>query len=451
MYIEPLDPSSGSMYGSGQTRQLTEAGGMVGLSVDWRLARLANGMRLITIARPDTPTVAVRAYVRAGSRYDAPPNLGLAHFTEHLLFQGTQRRTQREIYASVEQLGGMLDAGTTKEYLTLSAVLPHNGLAAAVSVLAEIMTQPALREDDFWEEKLVVLEEIRRAQDQQSVIFDVFAETLWPVHPLRQPMRGTVEGLHALGPASLLSFYRQRLVTGNTLLAVSGDIGHDEVKRLVAESFGGLGSGPEQPPDPVPKQPLNGQRRAHLEKGVHLTCTLLGVPTVGMKHEDRSAIKVMERVLGMGGSARLYQRLREQDQLVYSVNTVTAHYEDAGYFAVLTACAPENLDEAQQVILEEWDKLRQRGAATGEVQAAKSNFAGTLARRSETNLALATAFGVQELLHEVETFEQAIARINAVQREDVVRVAQRYLDTEQYVAVTVGRAPANVAQEASSP
>lgn len=413
---------------------------MLGLSVDWQLARLPCGLRLITIARPDTPTVAVRAYARAGSRYDKAPCLGLAHFTEHLLFKGTHSRSQREIYASVERLGGVLDAGTTKEYLTLYAVLPYSGLPTATDVLAEILTQPALREDDFWEEKLVVLEEIRQAQDQQSVIFDLFAETLWSVHPLRQRIRGTMEGLHALEPAALLSFYRQRVVTGNMLLAFSGDLQHERVTRLVADNFAALRNGPEQPPSAVAEQPLDGQRSAHLEKGVHLTCMLLGVPTVGMKHQDRSAIKVMERVLGMGGSSRLYQRLREEAQLVYSVNTVTAYYEDAGYFAVHTASAPERLDEVRQVILEEWDKLRQQGATEEEIRVAKSNFAGTLARRSETNFALATAFGVQGLLHRAETFDQAVARINAVRREDVLRVAQTYLNTESYVAVTVGRA-----------
>jgi predicted Zn-dependent peptidase len=413
---------------------------MLGLSVDWRLTRLPNGMRVITIARPDTPTVAVRAYVRAGSRYDTPPCLGLAHFTEHLLFKGTRSHSQREIYASVEQLGGVVDAGTTKEYLTLYAVLPHRGLSTAADILAEILTQPALRDDDFWEEKLVVLEEIRQAQDQQSVIFDLFAETLWSEHPLRQRIRGTLEGLHALEPASLLDFYRQRFVTGNMLLAISGDLHHERVTRLVADNFAALPNGLEQAPNPVAEQPPGGQRNAHLEKGVHLTCMLLGAPTVGMKHQDRYAIKVMERVLGMGGSSRLYQRLREEAQLVYSVNTVTAHYEDAGYFAVHTASAPERLDEVRQTILEEWDKLRQHGASEEEIRAAKSNFAGTLARRSETNIALATAFGVQGLLHRVETFDEAIARINAVCQEDVLRVAQTYLNTESYVAVTVGRA-----------
>jgi zinc protease len=141
----------------------------------------------------------------------------------------------------------------------------------------------------------------------------------------------------------------------------------------------------------------------------------------------------------MGASARLYQRLREETQLVYSVNTVTAHYEDAGYFAVRTACDPRHVAQVQQAILEEWDKLRHRGVSEDELRAARSNYAGTLARRFETNLALAGIFGVEGLLHQVETFEEAVARINGVGRDDVLRVARQYLDVERYVAVSVGR------------
>ncbi len=420
---------------------------MAGLSLDWRLALLPNGLRLITIARPGAPTVAVRAYVRAGSRYDIEhkrpdspgPPLGLAHFTEHLLFKGTRIRSQRELFAAVERLGGVLEAGTTKEYTTLYAVTPRQGLVMAIDVLAEVLMQPALREEDFWQEKLVVLEEIRRAQDGRSVIFDLFAETLWQEHPLRHPILGTLEGLHDLDYESLLDFYRQRYVAGNVLLVVCGDVEHEEARRLVVQRFASLRPGLEQSPASVPEPSLTETRIAHLNKDVHQIHLLMGVPTVSMKHEDRSALKVVERVLGMGGSARLYQRLREETRLVYSVNTVTAHYEDAGYFAVYTACDPQNMAQVQQVILEEWDKLRRQGVSEDELSAAKSNYAGTLARRFETNLALASIFGVEGLLHRVETLEEAVGRINAVRRDDVLRVAQKYLDVSRYVRVSVGR------------
>jgi predicted Zn-dependent peptidase len=158
-----------------------------------------------------------------------------------------------------------------------------------------------------------------------------------------------------------------------------------------------------------------------------------------MVHPDRSALKIVERVLGMGGSARLYQRLREERQLVYTVNTVTAHYEDAGYLAVHTTCDPHKVDQVRDAVLAEWQALRREGVTGDELRAARSNYAGTLLRRFETNLALAGIAGVEGLLHQVETLEEAVARIDAVQRDEVVQVARRYLDAERFVAVSIGR------------
>ncbi|MGD2144729.1 MAG: pitrilysin family protein, partial [Anaerolineae bacterium] len=212
---------------------------MVGLGLDWRLALLPSGLRLISVARPGRLTVAVRAYVRAGSRYDVerkPPDsprlpLGLAHLTEHLLFKGTRIHDQGEICASVERLGGALDAGTTKEYATVSAVVPRQGLDVALDVVAELLIEPALREEDLWNEKLVILEEIRRARDRQGVIYDLFAETIWQEHPFRHPVHGTLEALRSLDREALLSFYQHRYVSGNMVLAVCGDVGHEEVQN----------------------------------------------------------------------------------------------------------------------------------------------------------------------------------------------------------------------------
>ena len=420
---------------------------MVDLNLAWHRMRLPNGLRLITIARPGTATVAVRVYARAGSRYDteiktSDPShlpLGLAHLAEHLLFKGTVRHSPREILGAVERLGGTLDAGTTKEYATLSAVVPRQGLLTALDVLAEVLVEPALREEDFWQEKLVALEEVRHAQDREGILFDLFAGTLWQVHPLRHPIPGTPDGLYTLDYQDLLAFYRQRYVVGNLLLVLCGDVEHTGAAQSVAERFAGLAPGPEQPPRAAHEPPMSGPRAAHLERDVHQTQLLIGVPTVSIKHQDRSALKAIERVLGMGGSARLYQRLREQARSVYNVNTVTAHYEDAGYFAVYTACAPENALKVRAAVLEEWDKLRQELVSPDELSAAKSNYAGTLARRFETNLAVASIFGLEGLLHRVEPFDLAVQRMNAVQRQDIQRVAQTYLDADRCVTVTVGR------------
>jgi predicted Zn-dependent peptidase len=358
---------------------------------------------------------------------------------EHLLFKGTHGHGQRQIFAAVERLGGALEGGTNKEYAVLSVVAPPHGLARAVDVLAEVLTQPALREEDFWTEKLVVLEEIRRAQDRQGVIYDLFSETLWAEHPLRNPVLGTLQGLQDLDYESLLAFYRQRYVTGNMLLVVCGDIEHKEARWLATERLQSLSPGQELPPTRVHEAPSTERRTAHLHKDTHQLHLLVGVPSVGMVHDDRSALKIVERVLGMGGSARLYQRLREKEHLVYSINTVTAHYEDAGCFAVHTACDPMKAGQIHEAVLDEWDRLGRHAVSEEELDAAKGNYAGTLARRFETNLALAGIVGVECLLHRLETLEEAVARINAVRQDDVLRVARKYLDPERCVVVSAGR------------
>ena len=411
-------------------------------------ARLPTGLRLILVPRPQTPTVAVRAYVRAGSRFDvehslpgeAGPALGLAHLTEHMLFKGTRRHEQQQLFAAVEHLGGTLDAGTAKEYVHVSVVTPPEGLAVALEIVAGVLAEPALRERDFWNEKLVVLEEVERAQDREERVFDLFAGTLWRAHPLRYSVLGGLAALQALDYGSLRSFYRQRFVAGNAVLVVSGAFEPSEAERYATEQFGALAIGKEQRPTPAQEPALSGPRSTHLERDLHQATLLLGVPTVSMKHRDRSSLKVLERVLGMGGSARLYQRLREQERLVYGVRTVTAHYEDAGYLAVRCACDPHRLPQVRAAILEEWDRLCQDGVAGQELRAAQDNYAGTLARSFETNLAVAGIHGVEALLDRIEPFEEAVRRIRGVQADEVMRAARTYLDAQRAVSVTIGRA-----------
>lgn len=422
--------------------------------MNWQITALENGLRVITIHRPGTRTVAARVYVRAGSRYDGPHS-GLAHFLEHMLFKGTATRSPRQIYAAIEACGGEINATTTREYASLRTVTLARDLPLALELLADVVTRPALAEDAFLNEKLVVLQEIQQANDRIEVLYDLFVQTLWQQHPLRGPVLGTLEGLRDLELESLRAFHRERYVTGNALLVICGDVEPETALALALRPLDELGTtqaqgtaqaaftefphGPEQPPEPVEELPLVECRLAHLEKDIHRTYLLIGVPTVGMKNPDRSPLKAIELALGMGGSGRLYQRLREEQGLVYSVNTVIANYEDVGFLGVRAACAPENMGAVREAILAEWDALRQDGLNEHELEAVKGNYAGTLARRFETNAAVAGIFGIEGLLYQVEPFDEAVARIEAVTQAQVLNAAQRYLNCERYVLATVGR------------
>ncbi|MCJ7624766.1 MAG: insulinase family protein, partial [Anaerolineaceae bacterium] len=291
--------------------------------MNWNLTILENDLRAILIPRPGTRTAAVRLYLRAGSRYDgASP--GTAHLLEHLLFRGTVSRSSQDIFSLVESGGGEINASTTREYICLYTVTLAQDLPLALDLLADIISQPAFAESDFLSERMVVLQEFLQSQNQPEVLTNIFMAALWEQNPLRYPVRGTLDSLQALGYDTVFDFYRERMVSGNALLVVCGDVDEESALSDIREYVNDFPIGPEQPPqlimEPEPREP----RRIHLDKEINEPHLLVGVPTVGMKHPDRSALKVIELSLGMGGSGRLYRRLREEQQLVYTIQAFTS-------------------------------------------------------------------------------------------------------------------------------
>lgn len=394
---------------------------------------------MIIIPRTGTRTVAARFFVRAGSRFDGA-HPGLAHMLEHMLFKGTKNYPSQEIFRSIEARGGELNAHTTREYISLHTLILADDLPLALTLLAEVTQSPKLAQQDFFEEKLVVLGEIEQSRDQSSVLYDLFLENLFQRSPLRNPVLGTAEAIQNLTIEDLKTFYEQQFVSENALLVICGDMSPERALPLAQSTFGDFPTGTERLPETIAELPITAPRGAHLERNMKRLYLLLGVPAVGLKHPDRSALKIIELILGMGASGRLYQRLREELSLVYSANAVSSVYEDCGYLAVHAVCAPENLTTVQDAILDEWLDLVENGIREAELQAAQGYYTGTLARRFETNLSVAGIFGIEALLHEVESFETAIARINGVTREGVQITAQNYLHEDGYVLVSVGKA-----------
>ena len=382
--------------------------------------------------------MACRFFVRAGSRYDGE-HPGLAHMLEHMLFKGTRQHTSQEIFSSIEARGGEINAHTTREYISLHTVTLADDIHLALDTLAEICLQPKFSNDDFLSEKLVVLGELEGSRDQSSILYDLFMQNLWDDSSLNNPVNGTIDGLRDVEIDSLQEFYNRRFVSENSILVICGDVEPDEALTLTQSSFNNFPSGPEYSPEFVKEPTRSTPSGTHLERDTQRMYMLLGVPTVGLKHPDRSALKIIELVLGMGASGRLYQRLREELGVVYNVNAVSSVYEDRGYLAIHTVCAPENQTLVQDAILDEWLDIRENGISEDALSAAKGNYAGTLARRFETNLSVAGIFGIEGLLYQVEPFEQAIARINGVRREGVREAAQKYLNEDGYIIATVGK------------
>jgi len=401
---------------------------------------LANGLRVVCIERPGTGTVATKVLVKCGSRHDGGKH-GLAHALEHMFFKGTKSRTTQQIYNAVEEIGGQIDAQTTKEYTAFSVVTQDRFHRRGLEVLADIVRHPRLDEAAFLKEKLVILEEMRRRADQHQAIWDFYAGALWQTHPLKDRVLGYKEDLLKLSVEDLRQHHTTFFVPPNTVIAIAGNLTLEDALAVVEEFFcaweGELPSFPPVSPEP----PLTEKREVWVEREVSQVHLVLGWPAVDMKHPDRHPLKVIGRLLGVGGSSRLYQRLREEQPLAYTVATATATYEDIGHFAISTACEPAKVEAVRAVILEEIARLREQPVGNEELGRVKTSYEGSLAVNFETNLQIAGIHGVEALLDRIEPFEESVRRIHAVTQEDILRVAQQYFDLDRYVSVAMGPKP----------
>ncbi len=404
---------------------------------------LDNGLHVVCIERSGTPTVATKVLVKFGSRHDGEKH-GLAHALEHMFFKGTEGRTTQQIYHAVEEVGGQIDAQTTKEYTAFSVVTQDQFHKRGLEVLADIVRHPRLDEMDFLKEKLVILEEMRRRADERQAIWDFYAAALWQAHPLKDRVLGYKEDLLQISVEDLRQHHTTFFVPPNTVIAIAGNVTLDDALAVIVEFFGAWdGELPSFPPV-HPEPPLTDKREVWIERDVSQVHLLLGWPAVDMTHPDRHPLKVIGRLLGVGGSSRLYQRLREEQQLVYTVATATATYEDIGHFAIYTACDPAKVDAVCTAILEEMARLREQPVGDEELGRVKTSYEGSLAVNFETNLQVASIHGVEALLDRIEPFEEAVRQINAVTQEDILRVAQQYFDLERYVSVAMGPKPTSV-------
>lgn len=398
----------------------------------------ATGLCVVVIPRPGTSTVASRAYVRVGSRHDGERR-GLTHCLEHMLFRGTHSRTTGELYGQIEALGGRINADTGKDNLSLSVVTGAAYWRAGLEMLSDILQHPRLDPSDFAAERHVILTEIAARADMRQIIWDLYDLTLWQAHPLRHRVLGYAGVVEKLAIEEVAAHYRRFVVPQATLLVVCGDCDPAEVLGSV-ESLCADWTGDSTVYPPVPLEPPLAERRVGtIERSITQTHLVIGWPTVGLRHTDSYVLKIIERILGVGGNCRLHRELREQQGLVYAVWTARAEHEDAGHFAIYTAIDPAKVETTVEAVLSQIKQLQSESVPDAELEAARTNYEGSMAVSFETNLHMAGIVGIETLLTGAfEPFEEAARRVRAVTPQDIVRVANRYLDTERYALATVG-------------
>jgi len=403
---------------------------------------LPKGPRVISSRLAGARSVSIAAYVLAGSRLETPAETGVAHFMEHITFKGTAAYpTTRAISEAIEGVGGSFNAATDKESTVYWVRVPRREARRAMDVLGELIVRPVLSTADIDSERSVIVEEIRSYRDDSSEQAQIlFQSALFGDGPLGREICGDEEGIRALPADTIRSFWKTMYRPGNTVVAVAGDLAHEEVVELTDRAFG-AGNGHVPGFDAAPTLPA-GERIRLDKRDTSQAQIVVGLPGLRRDHPDSWTLSVLNAVLGDGMSSRLFLSVREERGLAYDISSGLVEYSDAGALEVSAGVDPAGLKDALAAILAEFDRLRQDPVPDDELERARRYLAGFLELRMDDTRHVVSWIGGQEALHDrVMTLDEALEAIDGVTAADVQRVASDLIhdDGLRLAAVASGR------------
>ena len=395
---------------------------------------LSTGPGVVSEWMPDAHSVSVGVWVAVGGRDEDPAIAGASHFLEHLLFKGTERRTARAIAELVDATGGEMNAFTSKEYTAYYARVPAGGQEMAVSLLADVLREPALRTADVETERQVILEELHlQADDPDDVVFGLLYEALFPEHPLGREVLGTESSVAAIGRDEIVGFHDHWYRAPNLVLAAAGAVDHGTLVDQVAEAFSGR-TGGEAPVRTAPTlEPVEARCLARPTEATHVAWGWRG-----LQRDDprRYALALGIHVLGGGLSSRLFQTVREDRGLAYNVFSSMAGYEDAGLVSVYAGTAPERTGELRKVVSDQVADVASHGITAAELVIARDGFEGSILLGLEDSGSRMSRLGMsQSLLGRVVPLDEYVETLRAVTLDEVNAVLAEVLSPEPVVAI----------------
>jgi len=397
---------------------------------------LPNGLVVLTETMSHVRSVSVGVWIRNGSRREIPEENGLAHFMEHMVFKGTERRSAEDIAREMDSVGGMLDAFTSKEQICFNAKVLDDHLPIAFDVIADLVLRPKFDSDDVKKERQVVLEEIKMDLDNpEYLLHELFTRGFWPDHSLGRPILGTPETVKGFNREGLRTRFQNWFAPDHLVISAAGNVSHERVMELVQREFGALppAGALQDHAAPCTKAPIHLETKRDLEQ-VHLC---IGVPALPLAHKDRFAAAVLNNLLGGGMSSRLFQNIREKQGLAYAVFSELTPYSDAGMFTVYAGTATETVGKVIDLTIAEFRAMKESPVSDEELLRAKNHLKGSLMLSLESTSSRMSNLARQELYFgRFYSLDEILASIDTVTRDQVQSLAHDFFHTEK-IAITV--------------
>lgn len=400
---------------------------------------LDNGIRVVSERIPYVRSVSLGVWADVGSRDETRTQSGISHFLEHMVFKGTTHRSVRDIAQSLESLGGYLNAFTTKEQTCFYARVLDSNVAEAMDVLADLVQNATFKKEELEKEKLVVIEELRNAEDDpEDIIHDYFEKSLFPKHSLGYPIIGTEENLRRFQREDLQTHVSTHYQPSRIVVAAAGNVEHKSLVRLVERLFRKVRLG--APPSrrlPGPQRVASPGRK-EFPRPINQAHVCLGTVAYSINHKDRYPLLVLNALLGEGMSSRLYQTIREKYGFAYSVYSFVNLLSDTGFFGAYVGTDKKNIENALGLVHKELHRLKSKSVSTAELKRTKSQIKGTMMLGLENMSSRMMRLGSSELYFgDYVSLDSVLKKVDAVTAEAIHRVANDLFDEKQFATVVI--------------
>jgi predicted Zn-dependent peptidase len=400
---------------------------------------LPNGLIVLTERMEHLRSVAMGIWVKSGSRYEAAEINGVSHFVEHMLFKGTRSRSAQHIAREMDAIGGNLDAYTGKETICFSVKALSNHVPIALDVLSDLVLNPVFADPDIERERGVILEEIKIDEDNPDIlVHEIFTQNFWKDQPLGKPILGTTKTVSSFGQNTLFDYHSGRFRGGNMVFSAAGLLDHDDFVATVASRFDALASGGADITfqSAEVSAPIILRNKRSLEQ----VQICLGVPSPPITDENRYATLILNTVLGGGMSSRLFQTIREERGMAYSIYSDLSPYSDTGSLCVYAGTSSDKALEMIDLVMAEFRALKQTLLTPEELNRAKEQVKGNILLGLESSSSRMSNLARQEMyFHHFFSVEEVLERLDAVTADQVQAMAQKLFVSERIAVTMLGR------------
>ena len=394
--------------------------------------RFENGLTILTDKMPDVRSVTLGFFFRKGARHEPIELNGISHFIEHAVFKGTARRSALQIAIETDRLGGNLDAFTMHEETGFAMKVVDDQLAKAFDLLADMLVNARFDEKELKREQKVIIEEIKMTDDSpEDILGELFNEKLFLGHPLGLSIAGTPKTVRSFNHKVTRKFHEETFNASNLIIAAAGNLEHVQIVELAEKFFGAKTK--DQKPELA--APIIIKKNKNLEQA-HL---IIATPFVDAQSERRYAADILTNALGGGTSSRLWQKVREEKGLAYSVGASAALYQDCGVFSIYAGTSPKQTEEVLDISLKELRAVVKNGISGEELNLVKAQSVASILLGLEDSSTRAGTLAHLEMIHGRQiSLEETLQKIEAVTVEEVQELAREFFQTEKIAFGALG-------------